>query len=168
MQVRIDQTDNTWNYQHAYLGVVTQSPDAITLPVWSRNLRSAVVIHHARVRVNGVMVRVERTHTHTHTHTHHTHTHIRVRARTHTHTHTYKHTHTHMHARTHTHTHTCELRSDISISCKTPVWTRTRNKINNSCSSPCDTFTFLHVSLFHIVTVISTCGCFFHWLVCAT
>ena len=79
VQIRIDQTDNRWSYQNIYLGVVTQSPDAITIPFWAGDLWSAVVVHHDWVKVNGVEVRVENTHRHARTH-------ARTQARTHIHT----------------------------------------------------------------------------------
>ena len=66
VQVMIDQTGSHWDYTHVYLGVVTESPDTITLPDWSYHLKSAVVVRHDWVRVNGTQVRVEHTHTHTH------------------------------------------------------------------------------------------------------
>ena len=83
VQFRIDQTDDTWKCQSVYLGVVTQSPDTVTLPDWSMYPPSAVVVNHNVVRANGAKVRVEHTHKHTHTNTH---------ASTHTHTHTQTHT----------------------------------------------------------------------------
>ena len=81
VQVRIDQIDQTWEKQLVFLGVVTQPPDAITLPDWSGYLPSAVVVGPDWVMVNGVEVRGEHTHTHTHTHTNtHTHTWLDERA----------------------------------------------------------------------------------------
>ena len=85
VQFRIDQTDDTWKCQSVYLGVVTQSPDTVTLPDWSMYPPSAVVVNHNVVRANGAKVRVEHRHKHTHTHT-------RTHTQAHTHTHTQTHT----------------------------------------------------------------------------